>query len=69
MTHSPRAPLLSVIVPTFERPLSLDRCLHAIAAQQFPRDQFEVVVVDDGISVPPREVVARLASGAADSVR
>jgi GT2 family glycosyltransferase len=41
-------PLISVIVPTYCRPASLRRCLASIAAQEYPRESFEVVVVDDG---------------------
>jgi GT2 family glycosyltransferase len=41
-------PLISVIVPTYCRPASLRRCLASIAAQEYPRESLEVVVVDDG---------------------
>ena len=45
----------SVIVPTHNRPQQLCNCLAALARQDFPRDQFEVIVVDDG-SEPPAKV-------------
>ncbi|HVG30753.1 MAG TPA: glycosyltransferase [Pyrinomonadaceae bacterium] len=45
-------PLFSIIVPTCGRHAQLAACLASLAAQDFPRDGFEVVVVDDG-SVPP----------------
>jgi GT2 family glycosyltransferase len=38
----------SVIVPTRARLPELRRCLDALAAQRFPRDAFEVIVVNDG---------------------
>jgi len=41
----------SVIIPTFNRPQDLARCLAAIARLNYPRDEFEVLVVDDGGSV------------------
>jgi glycosyltransferase involved in cell wall biosynthesis len=41
-------PVVSVIVPTHDRPEALGRCLRALAAQRFPADSFEVIVVDDG---------------------
>jgi GT2 family glycosyltransferase len=50
-----------VIVPTFQRAGSLERCLDALGAQTFDRDRFEVIVVDDGSTEPPRAVVARAA--------
>jgi glycosyltransferase involved in cell wall biosynthesis len=59
MAGSPNVPLVSVIVPTYQRARLLGNCLQAIAAQRFPREQFEVVVVDDGSEVSPRDVVAQ----------
>ncbi len=40
--------LFSVVVPTFNRPRQLARCLEALAEQTLPKALFEVVVVDDG---------------------
>jgi glycosyltransferase involved in cell wall biosynthesis len=57
-----RLPFFSVIVPTFQRPDGLARCLEALATQELPRDQFEVVVVDDGSAHPPRSIVERFTS-------
>jgi len=57
-----RRVFFSVVVPTFQRPEGLARCLEALATQELPRDRFEVVVVDDGSPNPPREIVARFAS-------
>lgn len=48
----------SVIVPTADRPAAIERLLRGLAAQEFARDRFEVVVVDDG-GTPP--VAARVA--------
>jgi glycosyltransferase involved in cell wall biosynthesis len=42
------SPFLSVIIPTFSRPRQLDACLCKLAEQTYPRDQFQVIVVDDG---------------------
>lgn len=49
---------ISVILPTYERPESLQRGLAGLAAQTLPRERFEVVVVDDGSERPPSDVVA-----------
>ena len=51
-----RAPLISVIVPTHERPEALARCLAALAAQDLGTERFEVVVADD--SPQPTAVAA-----------
>ena len=38
----------SVVVPTYNRPQPLSLCLDALARLYYPREQFEVIVVDDG---------------------
>ncbi|MEY3051469.1 MAG: hypothetical protein RLY31_1254 [Bacteroidota bacterium] len=39
---------VSVVIPTFNRPESLHRCLEAFRKQTLPAGQWEVVVVNDG---------------------
>jgi GT2 family glycosyltransferase len=54
-------PPATVVVPTRDRPEPLARCLEALAAQTLPG--LEIVVVDDGSTVPavaPEAVVVRL---------
>ena len=38
----------SVVIPTFNELPRLLECLHGLEQQRYPRDQFEIVVVDDG---------------------
>ena len=40
----------SVVVPTFNRPVLLDRCLHALVSQEIAPWSFEIVVADDAAS-------------------
>jgi glycosyltransferase involved in cell wall biosynthesis len=42
------SPVISVIVPTYNRRSSLQRLLEGVALQTYPSSQFEVIVVDDG---------------------
>jgi glycosyltransferase involved in cell wall biosynthesis len=49
---------MSVVVPTFDRPDGLRRCLQALAALSYPRERYEVVVVDDGGAAPAALVAA-----------
>lgn len=56
MGDTPNGPLISVILPTFNRPGLLAECLDGFAAQSIPADQFEVVIVDDGSQPPVKEV-------------
>lgn len=42
------APEFSIVIPTYNRPALLGRCLASIEAQRLDRSAFEVIVVDDG---------------------
>jgi glycosyltransferase involved in cell wall biosynthesis len=46
----------SVVIPTYNRAELLGRTLESLAAQDLPRDAFEVLVVDDGSSDRTAEV-------------
>ena len=50
-------PYFSIIIPTYERPGQLARCLKSVARLDYPREKFEVIVVDDGSLSPPEELV------------
>ncbi|MGZ8217159.1 glycosyltransferase [Methylomagnum sp.] len=41
-------PRFSIVIPTFNRPEPLRRCLEALAGLDYPADRYEVIVVDDG---------------------
>ncbi len=47
----------SVVIPTYNRPERLAICLQSLAALDYPRDRFEVIVVDDGSEMPLESVV------------
>ena len=51
---------MSVVIPTYRRPTLLRRCLEALAEQDLPAEQFEVVVVDDGSADATAEVLAQV---------
>ena len=46
---------VTVVVPYFEAPDALELTLAALECQTYPRDMFEVVVVDDGSRIPLRQ--------------
>lgn len=48
MSGDPAPPLVSVIIPTYNRKVFLLEALDSIARQSLPFDRFEVIVVDDG---------------------
>src|SRR5829696_10272437 len=51
-------PTVSVVIATHGRHESLVRCLSALSEQTVPRRLFEVVVCDDGSSVPVAPAIA-----------
>lgn len=54
-------PSFSVVIPTYERPASLARCLSALLRSSMPRSRFEVVVVDDAGHAAPSRLAADFA--------
>ena len=57
MNLTPKQPTFSIIVPTFGRPQQLATCLRSLAGLDYPRDCFEVLVVDDGNTTPPESII------------
>lgn len=51
-------PSVSIVIPTYGRPGQLAECLGSIARLDYPRDRFEVLVVDDGGPALLDQVVA-----------
>jgi cellulose synthase/poly-beta-1,6-N-acetylglucosamine synthase-like glycosyltransferase len=50
-------PACTVIVPTHSRPRQLAACLEALSRLDYPRDRYDVIVVDDEGSLPAAPVV------------
>jgi glycosyltransferase involved in cell wall biosynthesis len=40
--------LISVIIPVYNQELFLGRCLRSILSQSINREDFEIIVIDDG---------------------
>jgi glycosyltransferase involved in cell wall biosynthesis len=53
-----KKPFFSIIVPTYNRPERLANCLESLSRLDYPREQFEVIVIDDGSDMPLQPVVA-----------
>lgn len=51
-------PFFSIVIPTYNRPKQLAKCLKSLSHLDYPRDRFEVIVVDDGSPIIPEGVVA-----------
>jgi glycosyltransferase involved in cell wall biosynthesis len=51
---------LSVIIPMYNVELYIERCLRSLEDQDIPRDDFEIICINDGSPDRSREVVLRL---------
>ena len=60
-------PLVSVIIPTFNRARELERCLDSVLAQTYPH--YDIWVCDDGSTDNTAEVVARFQERASIAYR
>src|SRR5450759_1312526 len=68
VTNSPKSTAVSFVVPTFKRPDTLRATLDALIHLDYPKDLYEVIVVDDGSGDSTRDVVVESAA-AEPSVR
>ena len=51
-------PYFSIVIPTYNRPQSLATCLASLEKLDYPRDRFEVIVVDDGSKISLDDAIA-----------
>lgn len=56
MNQSPLT--FSIIIPTYNRPERLKTCLDSLISLNYPRDHFQVIVVDDG-SKEPLDIIVK----------
>jgi glycosyltransferase involved in cell wall biosynthesis len=63
MTRSAPVPILSVIIPFLNEQAQLPACLRALDAQTFPRELFEVILVDNGSTDASVDVARSFAGG------
>jgi glycosyltransferase involved in cell wall biosynthesis len=52
-----KAPLVSVVIPTYNSASTLPKTVEALYNQDYPRELLEIVVVDDGSTDKTREVL------------
>jgi cellulose synthase/poly-beta-1,6-N-acetylglucosamine synthase-like glycosyltransferase len=48
MNAKTRTPLISVVVAAWNQEKFIDRCIRSLLSQNFSRDNFEIIVVNDG---------------------
>ena len=62
-------PFVSVLVPVRNEERYVERCLYSLAAQDYPRTHFEVLVIDGQSTDSTRQVVSRFAAESTLDVR
>ena len=55
-------PFVTVLIPVRNEERYIERCLYSLAAQDYPRERFEVLVIDGRSTDATREIVARFAA-------
>ena len=45
-------PFFSIVIPTYRRPDALQECVRALCRLEYPRESFDVIIVDDGGNIP-----------------
>lgn len=43
-----KLPRITVVIPTYQRPVLLQRCIEALLRQDFPQTDYELIIVSDG---------------------
>ena len=51
---------ISIVIPTYNRKDQLRQCLESCFAQDYPQDDFEVIVVDDASSDGTKDMLREL---------
>ena len=59
---------ISVIIPTYNRPLQLRSCLDSLKKQTMPKDEFEIIIIDDG-SIPSQGCIVEEYKGDLPNIR
>jgi cellulose synthase/poly-beta-1,6-N-acetylglucosamine synthase-like glycosyltransferase len=50
-------PFVSVVIPTYNRSENLSRCLDSLFNQTYPKDRYEVIIINDGSKDNTEEVL------------
>ncbi|MCL4871768.1 MAG: glycosyltransferase [Anaerolineae bacterium] len=58
-TGQPPLPTVTVVIPVYNGAMTIANCLKTVLAQTYPRDKYEVVVVENGSTDETTEIVQR----------
>ena len=54
--------IFSVVIPTFDRPERLRNCIETITKLNYPNNCFEVIIVNDGGTIPLEDIITHFQS-------
>ena len=54
--------ILSIIIPVYNTELYVEKCVHSCETQDVDKDEYEIVIVNDGSNDNSLEIVNRLAN-------
>src|SRR5215831_14310870 len=57
----PEWPLISIVIPTYNRARELERCLHSLFTLDYPTHCLEIIVVDDASTDETTGILTRMA--------
>ncbi len=52
-------PTISAVLCSYNRPESLCRAIQSLITQDYPENEYEIIVVDNGVSHPRKEIITR----------
>jgi glycosyltransferase involved in cell wall biosynthesis len=52
---------VSIVVPTYKRSVLLKRCVEALVSQDFPENEYEIIIVTDGLDEETNNMMAESA--------
>ncbi len=55
-----REPFVSVVVPTYNRKEQLKECLESLFNQSYPKDKYEIIVVNDGSTDETEDILKQI---------
>ena len=63
MTDSHKLPKFSIIIPVRNEAATIERCVHAILNNAYPRERMEIIIADGGSTDGTRAILQKLVEG------
>ncbi|MBU0634329.1 MAG: glycosyltransferase [Candidatus Omnitrophica bacterium] len=60
LNNNEQTPFISIVIPTYNRAALLCECIKSVMRLEYPKDAFEIIVVDDGSTDGSEECLERM---------